>query len=46
MALSSECPDHLHHHSSRRCRGVNRFGQAPEASFGFCQPFHNRQDIA
>ena len=25
--------------------GIDRFGQAAEASFGFAKPFHNRQDI-
>ena len=41
-----ERPDHLHHHPSCRRCGVDRLGQAAEASFGFTQPFHDREDIA
>jgi hypothetical protein len=40
-----ESPDHLHHHPPCGSRGVDRLDQAAEASFGFSQPFHNREHI-
>jgi hypothetical protein len=36
-------PDHLHHHTSRWPRGVDR--QAAELGFDVSQPFYDRQDI-
>jgi len=31
-----ECPHHQHHHSARRCRRVDGFGQTAEARPGMC----------
>jgi hypothetical protein len=41
-----ECPNHLHHHSARRCRSVDGFGQTAKARPRFTESLHNREYIA